>query len=123
MKVAERCTGQCCERFTLPFSWKHAARMREQIKNGARTKIGRAFVNYTDIRYVLDMIIPLGDHTYHPATKETWMDKLHHYTCRHYDRDTGNCKSYEKRPSLCREYPNGRLCEYQGCTMRLCATK
>lgn len=40
----------------------------------------------------------------------------HWYGCRHIQLN-GDCGNYENRPSMCRSYPDGRACNFEGCTM------
>ena len=44
--------------------------------------------------------------------------KGHWYTCKHYDKVSGNCTDYENRPKMCSDYPYGGKCKYKGCTMK-----
>lgn len=127
----DRCTGHCCRRFSLPFSpeeWKASYEQELRIQsgelkenpdpNGPPWPLPRP----VDVMIVAQMIIPLGAHNWSPQTGKPYADdgqgdRLgHHYTCKHLDDATGNCRIYETRPEVCRKYPYGRPCGYTECT-------
>jgi Fe-S-cluster containining protein len=91
------CNGNCCEHFVLPFSY-------EVIKRRAQHDVG-ANGTLLEMRMVADMVIPLKK--YQPYTNR--VAKYFWYTCKHFDTQTRKCKIYDKRPSLCRTYPDGSL--------------
>ena len=115
-----RCTGHCCENFTLPYTpmeLKHRAK---------RLKVGDKYF-HEDHTQVAEMVIFLG--TYASGTDRRGRKKIkgtklyygksiHHYTCKHYNRETRNCMNYENRPAMCRNYPDGHKCNYRGCTLK-----
>jgi Fe-S-cluster containining protein len=39
-------------------------------------------------------------------------DEIYGSICRFFDTDARRCTIYEARPSVCRDYPNGRRCGY-----------
>ncbi len=42
-----------------------------------------------------------------------------HYTCRAWDKKTGECTIYEDRPQMCRDYGTKKQpCEFEGCGMK-----
>ena len=89
-----RCTGHCCRRFPIgdstPEQWADPL------------WFGKA----KDGQFIADMLISLG-------TDDTGK---YHYTCRHFNVETGNCMAYESRPDMCRDYPYGNPCEHPDCT-------
>lgn len=109
--MADRCTGHCCRSFHLGLSM-------DDLK--ARVGKGNA-----DDDFVADMVIPLGFiRTPHKVNKyarrhepeSKFMSAMgYYYTCRHYV--DGNCTVYEKRPDMCRRYPNDKPCVYLGCEL------
>lgn len=123
-----RCTGHCCEKFSLPLSpmeLQHAA--KKQAKGWP------ARFSNPDMGKVAEMVIPLGTHyrgtphanvrgrkreknapwdTRAKQAREWW------YTCKYYDPETRNCTNYENRPSICREFPGSGTCKYRGCTYK-----
>ena len=52
--------------------------------------------------FIDDMLIPVGED----------------YTCRHWDQTSKLCTVYEQRPSMCRTYPDGIPCIWEGCTVK-----
>jgi Fe-S-cluster containining protein len=63
---------------------------------------------FWDFRQVAEMVIYQRPH----ESGEGYM-----YTCKHFDEETNNCTNYENRPRMCRDYPYGGVCSYEGCTM------
>jgi Fe-S-cluster containining protein len=109
-----RCSGDCCKRFYLPFS-------PDQLKTMAET--GDHPHNKEEIVFVADMVIPIE------AAKDAKEgvdggpppQTGHYYTCRHHDAATGNCTTYETRPRVCRDFPfygagYRNRCRYKTCT-------
>lgn len=88
-----RCTGHCCRSFpvcgTTPEEWADP----------------KWYGTKQDGAYISDMLIHLGHN-----------GKQDYYTCRHFNPDTGDCKQYESRPAMCRDYPYGSECEHKECT-------
>lgn len=39
-------------------------------------------------------------------------DSVYKTVCQFFDQDLRRCTVYEARPSVCREYPNGKTCGY-----------
>lgn len=48
------------------------------------------------------MLVPLGDN---------------HFTCRNWDPETKLCGIYEKRPDMCRNFPDEEGCDLPGCEL------
>lgn len=71
-----------------------------------RAHLGKTKWDIDDIIKIADMVMFLRhDH------------KGYHYTCKHFDKNTGNCRIYKTRPKMCSAYPYGNECKYKGCTM------
>lgn len=110
MSEKNACTGQCCQRFTMPVS------MEERAKSIAAEEAGQTHWidcnglvrglykdEHVSTRFIQDMLIPLGLNE----------DGHQHYTCKNYDKENNLCTVYENRPGLCRRYPNeDKRCEY-----------
>lgn len=107
-----RCTGHCCERFTLPYDYDTMqARLADSRLETPKEPV------ITDIEIIAPMIIPLGEEHWDPATGNDLDGRtIHHYTCKNFNKSTGDCGIYEKRPQMCRDYPYDRPCHYNGCT-------
>lgn len=122
----ERCTGHCCRRFSLPIPWMKVKMIKKAIARGIQDiPTGKPFRTWNiaseDFQKTMDMLIPLGEFREevqfqrgHRSRKNE--ERQYHYTCRHYDGR--NCTIYESRPAMCRNYPDGRKCQYRGCTRR-----
>jgi Fe-S-cluster containining protein len=125
--MPKTCGGHCCERFVLQES-------PEDLKIEYETwlRCGHPGVFYTsdmrgvavvqevrmDIHLVYPMVVYLGKYDWAPCDPPRKQDRMmHHYTCKHYDRDTKLCTIYENRPLMCRNYPNGHACRYPGCKL------
>lgn len=111
-KHERRCTGHCCERFTLPFT--SIEEMREQHAQ----RIESGGVGFQDGDFILDMLIKLPEQDTDvdgAPLKPDDATRHRFYTCRHHDKATGNCTVYEQRPRMCSGYPYKKECRYQGC--------
>lgn len=127
-----RCSGQCCNAFTLPCTPEQIVEAIEHLKrcevdpeykatflSGGGPNIWLP-MEYTTI---LPMLIPIvyameGDQ--HPSNPTHSIEKGRdgwYYTCVHFDDRTGNCNIYDHRPRMCSEYPYGNTCTYVDCTM------
>lgn len=118
--MTDRCTGHCCESFSFMAPDKFAAYVEEHPDSAEALTIDA-------------MLIYLGEFDANPVHADTvprpeWdpnanniviseiaPDRAHFYTCRHFDRDSGNCGNYEGRPSMCRRYPY-TTCNFAGCS-------
>lgn len=110
-----RCTGHCCRAFSLPFSLEQ---MKVAYKKALADRANGRPINLDYIK-VYPMLIPLADRPgKHPNGPARQGGERYYYTCRHFKN--GNCTNYERRPNMCRNYPqygsDDKLCEYAGCT-------
>lgn len=99
--LPESCNGDCCLGFVLPYSL-------EMLKRKAQHGIG-ANGSAKEMRFLADMVVPLQN-----QAVDSRKGKRFAYTCKHLDLDTRKCAAYEKRPSLCRTYPDNQKCA-DGC--------
>lgn len=81
-----RCTGHCCKAFEVPLS---LILTQSNIQDGHQIR---------------DMIIPLEE------TRDGF------WLCGCWYFDGKDCTIYETRPRMCRNYPYGRPCNFDGCT-------
>lgn len=135
-KRATRCMGHCCADFTLPYSpeelrsrylaWRRGG--DTELRMGSTTSAARDPIP-EDIHLIYPMLLHLGQfhspndayvNPPNPSVEATYSDHHppHHYTCKHFDSETGNCGIYEIRPAMCRNYPYASTCNYAGCTWR-----
>lgn len=100
-----RCGGECCRRFVL-FSDPVQRQAKYVGVTAWRDSGGEMEPWMHDFLLVCEMLIDTGE--------RSWDDNVV-YTCKHLDRDTGLCSIYDRRPKLCRTYPeNGTACSYCG---------
>ncbi len=133
MIETQRCSGHCCKRFSLPFSWMEVQFFKKAIARGIpkinnpRSKWGGTWdLQSAEFKQVIDMLIPLSSHIeecqfvrrdkYSPMRRHPFDVRQHHYTCRYFDGV--NCTIYENRPPMCRSYPSSGRCDYAGCTRK-----
>lgn len=73
-----------------------------------------------DLLYIADMLLLMsGDSTMSSAREGEEGHELnvnHSYTCKYFDGH--NCTAYEERPAMCRDYPYGKQCTFEGCTLK-----
>lgn len=99
--MADRCTGECCKAFFLPFTHEdHRKSLTERVdRQSDEIFFNGEWRRVIDGEMILAMIVPL------PELENT------QYTCRHFDG--ANCKAYELRPEMCQEFPYGKPCEHR----------
>ncbi len=99
--MGDRCTGQCCRAFFLPYSPEAldalAARQPDE-----------------ETLQVHGMVVHLGLFDVNPAGGLNPVP-CHYYTCKHFDEPSGNCGIYETRPKMCRDFPYGKPCPFPDC--------
>lgn len=96
-----RCIGHCCDSFWLPLSPMEIGYQQK------RAFLGKSRWNQSDMLKIADMVIFQRPHEV----------KGFRYTCKFWDKASGNCTNYENRPTMCKDYPYGTACKYKGCTM------
>jgi Fe-S-cluster containining protein len=86
-----QCTGRCCDPVTVQAEmyWE----------------MSRAPGAYRNGRYILSMLRHQGAVPRHGVVE---------FTCRYFDQDTRRCVAYDRRPGMCREYPESGFCGYCG---------
>lgn len=131
-RAKDRCTGDCCREFWLPFSpdelrkayevWKSSAggrqlMHRESEQDGSHMKI------FEDIELIFPMVAYLGRKKPPKGTNPTVNELVngeqaygHYYRCKHLAG--ADCTIYDHRPGMCRRYPYGKKCNYLGCAWR-----
>lgn len=110
MKEISRCTGHCCEKFSLPNS-------PSELRRAFNRREGEGNAYWKNLQCVVLMVKYLGKLKIDPNGNELQYE-THYYTCRNFNKETRNCMNYENRPHMCRNYPYGRKCEYKGCTLK-----
>lgn len=103
--MSDRCTGLCCESFDLPLSPDQLA-----AEAAKRRERGTRYVGDPEIEQIAAMVVPIGQKANRTGAL-VWV-----YSCRHFDAKTRDCLNYEARPLMCRAFPYGQTCTFQGCT-------
>jgi Fe-S-cluster containining protein len=78
-----------------------------------------------DGEFIADMLIPLSPKEAKDRIRDSggkiglkeefaWKNRGHHFTCKHWDKDSKQCTAYERRPNMCRKYPYGTKCHKCG---------
>ncbi len=141
-----RCTGHCCERFNLMFSYEETQRFKESILNETFKFTRDSGEIYNTEKYkreevlkIADMLIPLGrsymdhnnepmiengsekrDNGFEPVQIGTVIAKeANWFTCKNYNLETRSCNDYENRPDMCRTHPGCLGCNYKACTYKV----
>lgn len=124
-----RCGGHCCKivQLPVPVEW-----IRAMVPlDGDPTKVlvgvqgeGAPRVNLvldrTDAETIGDMLTSVDACEEEPAW---WRDGMvwegarwfYSHRCRHWVPESGLCAIYERRPTMCREYPYGEPCGQRRC--------
>lgn len=129
-RTGDRCTGHCCEEFTLPFGpdelwasysrWlRHLHQNDQDLLKGSTLPDKPMSPLYTDIHLVAPMVTYLG---YGPVRYKMVdpgpvgkIRKFHRYTCKHFDSKKRVCSIYEFRPQVCRTHGVNYKCNYAAC--------
>lgn len=123
-----RCTGHCCEDFSLPFPPEelNAGYHRWVSREGAPMGMNGHSLGpwYKDIWLIAPMVVYLGykegmPPRVNPSDEELKGEpelKYHRYKCKHFDPQTRDCTIYDIRPAMCRSYPGPSGCNYADCT-------
>lgn len=118
--MGDRCSGNCCREFSLPFTpaelaakafWAFA--LGEGPLGDPITYLhGIELSKIAQLAVFVRMCKP-GDPN--PAGSPNTTGANHPvYTCRHFDG--ANCTVYNERPNMCRDYPYGQPCEHSSCS-------
>ena len=100
--MGRRCLGHCCREFTLEHSPAELAEAYRLHLHGQDTIL--------DIDIIFPMVQYLG-FRWGPDGSE----RAHYYACRWLDDESGDCRIYEHRPTMCRVYPETGKCGYHEC--------
>jgi len=85
------CTGACCDPVTISIHlYREMSLDPRHIRNA---------------RYVLNMLTARGPLPDHGAAE---------FDCKYFDRGTRRCTAYDRRPEMCRTFPDGPVCPMCG---------
>lgn len=109
-----RCTGHCCRGFDLPFDLDTLDQLRLAYEAHPDLEPNEdkpdtwpdGLVYPEDGRQIVTMVIPLE-----------LGPRGQLFTCRNLDAAGIDCTAYDTRPAMCREFPYGRACPFDGCTL------
>jgi Fe-S-cluster containining protein len=88
-----QCTGECCDPVTM-----HVEQYRSMSLNPK---------GWANARYILNMLTARGRV---PSRGRAEFD------CRYFDRETRRCTAYDRRPQMCRDFPEDGTCHFCGGT-------
>lgn len=109
MTAPNGCAGKCCALLCLSVELAALRRLRTR-----------------DAAFVADMLVPLDLEQAEARALEFGVMREggrlvpmeRHFMCRHWDEATGLCSVYAHRPEMCRRFPAGGSCGYEGCGYR-----
>ena len=104
--MEQRCTGHCCEEFVIRHDedkWN-----RDWVATWLGDHESGEKILDDDVLFLLKMLVPLDD-----VVVEKGLDYTT-FTCKYFKG--GDCTIYKDRPQMCRTYPDGEKCAYEGCT-------
>jgi Fe-S-cluster containining protein len=85
------CTGECCSPVTIDGElYREMSRNPLVFRNG---------------RYTMNMLTPRGPMPRHGTAE---------FDCKYFDGETRRCIAYDRRPQMCRDFPEGGVCGYCG---------
>jgi Fe-S-cluster containining protein len=87
-----QCTGECCDPVRV---------LAEDYWDMSRDPNA-----YRNSRYLMNMLVPAQRPIPQHGTVE--------FSCRYFDRETRRCVAYDRRPAMCREYPETGTCRFCG---------
>jgi Fe-S-cluster containining protein len=113
-----RCSGQCCRILPLTFSPEKLKAAYDAKVNGEDgfTFEGNWYFELADVLTIYPMLRHVGHVEAGGKIPGRAITRACHlYACSHHQAD-GNCEIYQDRPAMCRAFPNGGACPYEGCT-------
>ena len=105
MDNEKRCTGHCCE---SPTIHGYDFQMLYDIRNNHYK--GMNCTQKSDLAFIIKNWNPKYDNSKKPVHAV--------FECSLWDKSSGNCTIYDKRPSICMEYPYGKPCKVPNCTYK-----
>lgn len=129
---SQRCTGHCCEDFTIPYSpmeaefWQKVDKHWKQ-KFGVKQITNPHTREFHQVMAMIEFVRP-GDGNVSSGTRGLKHNRKHwqgsgyqrvwHYRCKNFDTEKRICKIYEDRPQMCRNFPHSSKCQYKKCTWK-----
>jgi Fe-S-cluster containining protein len=94
-----KCPGYCCSYSRIAVTDFDIARLARHFGIDVETARRRFTYRYQTKEHDEQLLRHRKDHIFES-------------TCRFFDQDKRRCTVYEARPSVCRKYPEGRVCGY-----------
>jgi Fe-S-cluster containining protein len=94
-----KCPGYCCSYSRIAVTDFDVARLARHFGIDVETARRRFTYRYKTEEFDEQLLRHRKDHIFKS-------------TCRFFDQDKRRCTVYEARPSVCRIYPEGRVCGY-----------
>jgi Fe-S-cluster containining protein len=105
--MGDRCTGRCCESFTLTGIGYTPGEIDAFLRMRATDGVQIADMVIPLRRIVAGAEVPNGSQASCEPTGGGWV-----FTCKHFDLVNRDCGIYETRPGMCRDFPYGSRCEH-----------
>lgn len=129
-EIEDRCTGHCCENFTVihsPGSLKDAyltwldlsQSLPEERKYKDVPRDNRYFLDH-EMFLIYPMLVYKSSSMVHPDRPHIEQPQpQYHYSCKHFDPVARVCTIYDIRPNICRLYGDSSDgCGYKECTSK-----
>ncbi|HEX2868669.1 MAG TPA: YkgJ family cysteine cluster protein [Ignavibacteriales bacterium] len=130
----QRCKGHCCRAFTLGYTPEQLqSKFQEEIRQMRRAmkfykdrrKLIKDYLD-RDIYKVYHMVEYIGSFAF-DVSGNLLREEVQWYTCKHFNKETGDCMNYERRPEMCKGFPywghysSDRMvsCPYRECEMKV----
>nr|UOZ97049.1 hypothetical protein NCPCFENI_00955 [Cupriavidus sp.] len=98
-----KCPAYCCSYPRIVVTDNDLARLAEHFQVSERE---------AERRYTRQYRFDDGKEKIHERILRHEKDHIYKSVCGFLDRGTRRCTVYEARPSVCREFPNGKTCGY-----------
>jgi len=86
-----QCTGECCDPVT--------------VMGSEYVAMSRSPGSYRNGRYMVNMLKARGPVAQHGTVE---------FTCKYFDLESRRCVAYDRRPQMCRDFPEEGVCGYCG---------
>jgi len=118
--MSDRCTGDCCRNFWLPFTPEEIRAAYVFWRDGGASWTDAGGLIRTDTPGDIDIIDPMVRPVAAPDVS-LWRDGTgpgvhgNFYRCVHL-QENGDCGIYEIRPVMCCDFPYNKPCVYRNCS-------
>lgn len=114
-----KCPGYCCEAFGVGTP--------EQFSRTIDLHYTYGNIDDVEEEFLRENIIPLPPQSSNKNPTGKWLNdreqpetvieppEVVYHTCKMFDRTTRSCMAYDRRPHMCRVFPNYEPCNFEGC--------